>query len=83
VDGFRFDLMGHHPRANILEVRVALDHLGDAGRDVYLYGEGWNFGEVADDARFRRPPRRIWPAPGSARSTTGSGTPSVAARRST
>ncbi len=52
VDGFRFDLMGHHPRANILEVRVALDHLGDAGRDVYLYGEGWNFGEVADDARF-------------------------------
>ncbi|HEY7274188.1 MAG TPA: alpha-1,6-glucosidase domain-containing protein [Actinoplanes sp.] len=52
VDGFRFDLMGHHPRANILEVRVALDHLGDAGRDIYLYGEGWNFGEVADDARF-------------------------------
>jgi pullulanase-type alpha-1,6-glucosidase len=52
VDGFRFDLMGHHPRANILETRVALDHLGDAGRDVYLYGEGWNFGEVANDARF-------------------------------
>ncbi|GGK71831.1 pullulanase-type alpha-1,6-glucosidase [Mangrovihabitans endophyticus] len=57
VDGFRFDLMGHHPRANILEVRVALDHLtreedGVAGRDVYLYGEGWNFGEVASDARF-------------------------------
>jgi pullulanase len=52
VDGFRFDLMGHHPRANILEVRVALDHIGDTGRDIYLYGEGWNFGEVADDARF-------------------------------
>ena len=52
VDGFRFDLMGHHPRANILETRIALDHLGDAGRDVYLYGEGWNFGEVAYDARF-------------------------------
>ena len=51
VDGFRFDLMGHHPRANILEVRVALDHLPE-GRDVYLYGEGWNFGEVAYDARF-------------------------------
>jgi pullulanase len=51
VDGFRFDLMGHHPRANILEVRVNLDHL-PAGRDVYLYGEGWNFGEVAYDARF-------------------------------
>jgi pullulanase-type alpha-1,6-glucosidase len=51
VDGFRFDLMGHHPRANILETRVALDHL-DHGRDIYVYGEGWNFGEVAYDARF-------------------------------
>jgi pullulanase len=57
IDGFRFDLMGHHPRANILEVRVGLDHLtpetdGVDGRAIYLYGEGWNFGEVADDARF-------------------------------
>jgi pullulanase-type alpha-1,6-glucosidase len=57
IDGFRFDLMGHHPRANILEVRVQLDHLtpetdGVDGREIYLYGEGWNFGEVADDARF-------------------------------
>jgi pullulanase len=51
VDGFRFDLMGHHPRANILEVRVTLDHL-PGGKDIYLYGEGWNFGEVAYDARF-------------------------------
>ncbi|WP_430640829.1 pullulanase-type alpha-1,6-glucosidase [Couchioplanes caeruleus] len=51
VDGFRFDLMGHHPRANILETRVTLDHL-DGGKDIYLYGEGWNFGEVAYDARF-------------------------------
>ena len=49
VDGFRFDLMGHHPRANILETRVTLDHLDP---DIYLYGEGWNFGEVAYDARF-------------------------------
>ncbi|HEU4346688.1 MAG TPA: pullulanase-type alpha-1,6-glucosidase, partial [Actinoplanes sp.] len=52
VDGFRFDLMGHHPRANILETRIALDHLGPHGPDIYLYGEGWNFGEVAYDARF-------------------------------
>ena len=52
VDGFRFDLMGHHPRANILQTRIALDHLGPHGRDIYLYGEGWNFGEVAYDARF-------------------------------
>ncbi|GAA3617688.1 pullulanase-type alpha-1,6-glucosidase [Streptomyces chitinivorans] len=57
VDGFRFDLMGHHPKANILAVREALDALtpekdGVDGKDIILYGEGWNFGEVADDARF-------------------------------
>ncbi|WP_327711463.1 pullulanase-type alpha-1,6-glucosidase [Streptomyces sp. NBC_00464] len=57
VDGFRFDLMGHHPKANILAVRKALDALtvaGDGvdGKKIILYGEGWNFGEIADDARF-------------------------------
>ncbi|MEU5144015.1 pullulanase-type alpha-1,6-glucosidase [Streptomyces sp. NPDC021139] len=57
VDGFRFDLMGHHPKANILAVRKALDELTPAkdgvdGKKIILYGEGWNFGEVADDARF-------------------------------
>ena len=57
VDGFRFDLMGHHPKANLVEVRRALDALtlardGVDGRSILLYGEGWNFGEVADNARF-------------------------------
>ncbi|MGP3947172.1 pullulanase-type alpha-1,6-glucosidase [Streptomyces sp. 7N604] len=57
VDGFRFDLMGHHPKANILAVRKALDALtvekdGVDGKRIILYGEGWNFGEIADDARF-------------------------------
>lgn len=57
VDGFRFDLMGHHPKANILAVRAALDQLtvardGVDGRKILLYGEGWDFGEVAGDARF-------------------------------
>nr|WP_322973860.1 pullulanase-type alpha-1,6-glucosidase [Actinacidiphila oryziradicis] len=57
VDGFRFDLMGHHPKANILAVRKALDALTPAkdgvdGKKIILYGEGWNFGEVANDARF-------------------------------
>ncbi|MFD7755059.1 pullulanase-type alpha-1,6-glucosidase [Streptomyces sp. NPDC059757] len=57
VDGFRFDLMGHHPKANILAVRKALDALtvaedGVDGEKIILYGEGWNFGEIADDARF-------------------------------
>ncbi|GAB3590594.1 hypothetical protein GCM10027446_05760 [Angustibacter peucedani] len=57
VDGFRFDLMGHASRDNMLAVRHALDQLtlrrdGVDGRSIYLYGEGWNFGEVADNARF-------------------------------
>ncbi|SKC50310.1 pullulanase-type alpha-1,6-glucosidase [Krasilnikoviella flava] len=57
VDGFRFDLMGHHSRENMLAVREALDDLtprkdGVDGSAVYLYGEGWNFGEVADNALF-------------------------------
>ena len=57
VDGFRFDLMGHHSRANMLAVRAALDALtlerdGVDGRAVTLYGEGWDFGEVAGNARF-------------------------------
>ncbi len=57
VDGFRFDLMGHHPRQNMLDVRAALDALtleddGVDGSRIALYGEGWNFGEVANDARF-------------------------------
>ena len=57
VDGFRFDLMGHHSKDNMLAIRAALDELtlkkdGVDGKKVYLYGEGWNFGEVQDDALF-------------------------------
>ncbi len=56
VDGFRFDLMGHHMKANMLHLREALDSLtlekdGVDGKSIYLYGEGWNFGEVANNAR--------------------------------
>ena len=59
VDGFRFDLMGHHSKANMLAVRAALDELtlaedGVDGKAVYLYGEGWNFGEVANNALFEQ-----------------------------
>ncbi|WP_369371145.1 pullulanase-type alpha-1,6-glucosidase [Promicromonospora sp. Populi] len=59
VDGFRFDLMGHHSRANMAAVRAALDKLtlrrdGVDGKSVYLYGEGWDFGEVAGNARFEQ-----------------------------
>ena len=50
IDSFRFDLMGHQPRAamEVLQQRVN----AAAGRHVQLFGEGWNFGEVADGARF-------------------------------
>jgi len=56
IDGFRFDLMGHHMKRNMENVRAALDSLtvaseGVDGASIYLYGEGWNFGEVADNAR--------------------------------
>jgi len=56
VDAFRFDLMGHHMLSNMAKVRAALDALtleadGVDGKAIYVYGEGWNFGEVADNAR--------------------------------
>jgi pullulanase-type alpha-1,6-glucosidase len=56
VDGFRFDLMGHHMVRNMQKVRLALDELtladdGVDGKSIYIYGEGWNFGEVANNAR--------------------------------
>ena len=56
VDGFRFDLMGHHMVEDMLAVREALDALtletdGVDGKNIYLYGEGWDFGEVAGNAR--------------------------------
>jgi len=56
VDGFRFDLMGHHMVSDMQAVRDALDALtleadGVDGSAIYVYGEGWNFGEVASDAR--------------------------------
>ncbi|GIG27380.1 pullulanase-type alpha-1,6-glucosidase [Cellulomonas denverensis] len=57
VDGFRFDLMGHHSRENMEAIRAALDELtlekdGVDGSAIYLYGEGWDFGEVSGNALF-------------------------------
>jgi len=59
VDGFRFDLMGHHTKQNMLKVQAELGALtleqdGVDGKGIYLYGEGWNFGEVVDNARFEQ-----------------------------
>lgn len=56
VDGFRFDIMGHHMKSNIVDAQNMLraltpEHDGVDGSRIYLYGEGWNFGETADGAR--------------------------------
>jgi pullulanase-type alpha-1,6-glucosidase len=49
IDGFRFDLMGHQPKAAMLAAREAVRTVDD---DTYFYGEGWNFGEVANNSQF-------------------------------
>lgn len=56
VDGFRFDLMGHHMKRNMEKARDALHALkadtdGVDGKSIYLYGEGWDFGEVQGGKR--------------------------------
>ena len=50
IDGMRFDLMGHQPRAAMERLQRAVD--AAAGRHIHLLGEGWNFGEVANGKRF-------------------------------
>lgn len=49
IDSFRFDLMGHQPLAAMTE---SLEATKAVNPNMYFYGEGWNFGEVEDDARF-------------------------------
>ncbi|MFC4452196.1 pullulanase-type alpha-1,6-glucosidase [Deinococcus sonorensis] len=56
IDGFRFDLMGHHMVADMQAARQMLDSLtvqkdGVDGKRIYLYGEGWDFGEVQGNKR--------------------------------
>jgi pullulanase-type alpha-1,6-glucosidase len=56
VDGFRFDLMGHHMVTTMQRVRRLLDALEPArdgvdGKRIYVYGEAWDFGEVGGGAR--------------------------------
>ena len=47
VDGFRFDLMSFSFKDNLLAIKEALHEIDPT---IYLYGEGWNFGEVANNA---------------------------------
>jgi pullulanase len=50
IDSFRFDLMAHQPRAVMETLQARVNKA--AGRSVNLIGEGWNFGEIANGARF-------------------------------
>jgi pullulanase len=52
IDSFRFDLMGHQPRPVMEELQTKVN--AATGRTINLIGEGWNFGEVANNARFRQ-----------------------------
>jgi pullulanase-type alpha-1,6-glucosidase len=52
VDSFRFDLMGHQPRDAMVAAQQRLRRA--LGREIHFIGEGWNFGEVANNARFRQ-----------------------------
>ncbi|TQV81167.1 pullulanase-type alpha-1,6-glucosidase [Exilibacterium tricleocarpae] len=59
VDAFRFDLMGHHPKTSLQNIQAALAGLtpaehGVQGDRIYLYGEGWDFGEVSGNQRFEQ-----------------------------
>lgn len=53
VDGFRFDIMSCLMVSTMERARDALRALNPAtdgcdGATLYLYGEGWDFGEVGD-----------------------------------
>ncbi|KAI9124603.1 hypothetical protein K1719_004525 [Acacia pycnantha] len=56
VDGFRFDLMGHIMKSTMVRAKNVLHCLtkekdGTDGSTIYIYGEGWDFGEVAKNGR--------------------------------
>jgi pullulanase len=55
IDGFRFDLMSFLFVSNMQQIQQALAKLtpendGVDGSRIYLYGEGFDFGEVANNA---------------------------------
>ncbi|MFD2164779.1 pullulanase-type alpha-1,6-glucosidase [Thalassotalea euphylliae] len=59
VDSFRFDLMGHIPKSAMVRAQQALAKLTLGvdqvdGANIYLYGEGWDFGEVSGNQRFEQ-----------------------------
>jgi pullulanase len=61
IASFRFDIMGHQPRSVMEAMKTRLKTT--LNRDVQLLGEGWNFGEVANGARFTQ--ATLYSLPGS------------------
>nr|XP_043631778.1 pullulanase 1, chloroplastic [Erigeron canadensis] len=56
IDGFRFDLMGHMMKSTMVRAKSVLKNLSREkdkvdGSSIFLYGEGWDFGEVANNGR--------------------------------
>jgi pullulanase len=49
IDGFRFDLMSFHTLDAMKNFQTAVKA---ENPEVYVYGEGWNFGAIQDDKRF-------------------------------
>ena len=60
IDGFRFDLMGHLMKSSMLHVYEKTKLVDE---DTWFYGEGWNFGEVADGQRGENATQ--WPMAGT------------------
>ncbi len=55
IDGFRFDAMGLHFVYNMVDIRNALNALtlnkdGADGKKIYMYGEGFQIAEAANNA---------------------------------
>jgi len=50
LDSFRFDLMGHQPKQVMVDIQNRLQKT--LRKRIDFVGEGWNFGEVANGARF-------------------------------
>jgi len=50
ISSLRFDIMGHQPRSVMEAMKARVRTV--TGREVQFIGEGWNFGEVVDGARF-------------------------------
>jgi pullulanase len=55
INSFRFDLMGHQPKDEMVRIQQEVNQIVSKRgpkQIVHFIGEGWNFGEVANNRRF-------------------------------